>query len=233
MANITKRTNKDGSVSYRIKVSAGQGADGRYVYRSATFTPPPKMTARQEAKAVQEFADDFERRVQDGLFTANDLTVDGLAERWMSDYCERQLKAYTVDGYRKLMPRVSAALGHIKLSKLRPGHIQEFYSQLAQPGVREDSKYRARAAFVEAFPKGTRQALRQAAGISERTLSEAMAGRNVSKRTAEKIASAAGWAFTRAFICSGGDTLSANSQRHYHLMLSSMFSTAVRWQLMY
>ncbi len=111
MANITKRTNKDGSVSYRIKVSAGQGADGRYVYRSATFTPPPKMTARQEAKAVQEFADDFERRVQDGLFTANDLTVDGLAERWMSDYCERQLKAYTVDGYRKLMPRVFCCAG--------------------------------------------------------------------------------------------------------------------------
>ena len=116
MANITKRKNKDGSVSYRIKVSAGIAADGRYVYRSATFTPPPKLTARQEAKAVQEFADDFERRVQDGLFTANDLTVDGLAERWMSDYCERQLKAYTVDGYRKLMPRVSAALGHIMLS---------------------------------------------------------------------------------------------------------------------
>lgn len=232
MANITKRKNKDGSTSYRVKVSAGIAVDGRYVYRSATFTPPPKLTARQEAKAVQEFADDFERRVQDGLFTANDLTVDGLAERWMSDYCERQLKAYTVDGYRKLMPRVSAALGHIKLSKLRPGHIQEFYSQLAQPGVREDSKYRARAAFVEAFPKGTRQALRQTAGVSERTLSEAMAGRNVSKRTAEKIASAAGLAFTRAFICSGGDTLSANSQRHYHLMLSSMFSTAVRWQLM-
>ena len=192
MANITKRKNKDGSTSYRVKVSAGIAADGRYVYRSATFTPPPKLTARQEAKAVQEFADDFERRVQDGLFTANDLTVDGLAERWMSDYCERQLKAYTVDGYRKLMPRESAALGHIKLSKLRPGHIQEFYSQLAQPGVREDSKYRARAAFVETFPKGTRQVLRQAAGVSERTLSEAMAGRNVSKRTAEKIAGAAG-----------------------------------------
>lgn len=28
-----------------------------------------------------------------------------------------------------------------------------------------------------------------------------------------------------------GHTLSASSQRHYHLMLSSMFSTAVRWQL--
>lgn len=43
MANITKRKNKDGSASYRVKVSAGVGADGRYIYRSATFTPPPKL----------------------------------------------------------------------------------------------------------------------------------------------------------------------------------------------
>lgn len=32
-------------------------------------------------------------------------------------------------------------------------------------------------------------------------------------------------------ILKGENTLSASSQRHYHLMLSSMFSTAVRWQL--
>lgn len=232
MASITKRTNKDGSASYRVKVSAGVGSDGRYVYRATTFTPPPKMTARQEAKAVQEFADDFERRVQDGLFTANDLTVDGLAERWMKSYCETQLKPHTIEDYKKLMPRVSAAIGHIKLSKLKPGHIQEFYAQLAQSGIREDGKYKAKAAFIEAFPKGKRLPVMQAAGVTQHTFTSAMAGRNVSKRSAEKIATAAGWAFTKAFACSSADTLSANSQRHYHLMLSSMFNTAVRWQLM-
>ena len=142
MANITKRANKDGSASYRVKVSAGVGADGRYIYRSATYTPPPKLSARKEAKAVQEFADDFERRVQEGLFVANDLTVDGLAERWMKTYCEKQLKPHTVSDYQKMLPRVSAAIGHIKLANLRPGHIQEFYNRLAQPGIREDGKYR-------------------------------------------------------------------------------------------
>ena len=232
MANITPRKNKDGSTSYRVKVSAGVGADGRYIYRSATFTPPPKLSARKEVKAVQEFADDFERRVQEGLFVANDLTVDGLAERWMKTYCEKQLKPHTVSDYQKMLPRVSAAIGHIKLANLRPGHIQEFYNRLAQPGIREDGKYKARSAFITAFPKGTRLALLQAANVSQRTLTEAMCGRNVSKRSAEKIAAAAGWAFTKAFTCTSADTLSARSQRHYHLMLSSMFSTAVRWQLM-
>lgn len=166
MANITKRINKDGSASYRVKVSAGVGADGRYIYRSATFTPPPKLSARKEAKAVQEFADDFERRVQEGLFVANDLTVDGLAEHWMKTYCEKQLKPHTVSDYQKMLPRVSAAIGHIKLANLRPGHIQEFYNQLAQPGIREDGKYKARSAFITAFPKGTRLALLHAANVS-------------------------------------------------------------------
>ena len=31
MANVTRRANKDGTTSYRVKVSAGLGADGRYV----------------------------------------------------------------------------------------------------------------------------------------------------------------------------------------------------------
>ena len=232
MANITKRKNRDGSVSYRVKVSAGVGSDGRYVYRSATFTPLPKLTARQEAKAVQEFADDFERRVQEGMFVATDLTIDGLAEKWMKEYCEPQLKPHTVDDYRKLLPRISAALGYIKLQKLQPGHIQEFYNQLEQPGIREDAKYRAKAAFIQAFPKGKRLPVQHASGVCEHTFTNVMQGRTVTKRTAEKIAVAAGWAFSRAFTCCSADTLSASSKRHYHQLLSSMFSTAVRWQLM-
>lgn len=75
MANVTRRANRDGSVSFRVKVSAGLGADGRYVYRSATFTSPTKLTARQTEKAVQEFARDFERRVQRGLFAETDFDI--------------------------------------------------------------------------------------------------------------------------------------------------------------
>ena len=231
MANVTRRANKDGTTSYRVKVSAGLGADGRYVYRSATFTPPTKLTARQTEKAVQEFARDFEQRVQRGLFSETDLTVDGLAQKWLTEFCEPNLKPHTTEDYKKLLPRVSAAIGHIKLSKLQPGHIQEFYKQLAQPGIREDGRYKAKAAFIEAFPKGTRIELQKAAGLSQGTMAAIMQGRTVSKQSAEKIAAAAGWAFTKAFSCTSTDTLSASSQRHYHLMLSSMFSTAVRWQL--
>lgn len=103
MANVTRRANKDGTTSYRVKVSAGLGADGRYVYRSATFTPPTKLTARQTEKAVQEFARDFEQRVQRGLFAETDLTVDGLAQKWLTEFCEPNLKPHTTEDYKKLL----------------------------------------------------------------------------------------------------------------------------------
>ena len=115
MANVTRRANKDGTTSYRVKVSAGVGADGRYVYRSATFTPQTKLTARQTEKAVQEFALNFEQRVQRGLFAETDLTVDGLAQKWLTEFCEPNLKPHTTEDYKKLLPRVSAAIGHIKM----------------------------------------------------------------------------------------------------------------------
>lgn len=66
MANIRKGTNKDGKPVYYIRVSAGLGADGRYIYRSDTFTPPPGLTARQREKAARQYAEEFEQRVKEG-----------------------------------------------------------------------------------------------------------------------------------------------------------------------
>ena len=47
MANIQKRTNKDGKVSYRIRVFAGETPAGKKITKSMTYTPADGMTARQ------------------------------------------------------------------------------------------------------------------------------------------------------------------------------------------
>ena len=61
------------------------------------------------------------------------MTVDELLAKWFKEYAEPQLKPHTVSDYRKLVPRISAALGHIKLGKLRPGHIMQFYAHCKSP----------------------------------------------------------------------------------------------------
>ena len=233
MANIQKRTNKNGTVSYRIRAFAGTRPDGRQVMKSTTFTPKAGMSARQVEKALQKAALEFEQKVQQGALAAEDMTLDQLLEKWFADYAVPQLKPHTVEDYRHLVPRIRAALGHIKVNRLRPGHLMQFYAQLQQPGIRLDGKYKATTAFIKQFPKGKRQPLLDAAGVSTQTATSVWAGRNVSQQTAQKLAQAAGVPFSKAFVnTSKADTLSGCSARHYHRLLSSVFSTAVRWQLM-
>ena len=233
MANVQKRTTKDGKTSYRIRVFAGEAQDGKKVMKSTTYCPADGMTARQIEKAVQKAAMDFERQVQQGGLVADSMTVDELLAKWFKEYAEPQLKPHTVSDYRKLVPRISAALGHIKLSKLRPGHIMQFYAQLQKPGIRLDGKYQAKRGFVAMYPKGKRKALVDAAGVAERTVARIWAGECTSLQTAQKLAQAAGVPFSKAFEnVSKNEKLSGNSARHYHRLLSSVFNTAVRWQLL-
>ena len=55
MASIEKR-----GTSFRIKVSCGYRADGKQVFQRMTWTPDPKMTAKQIEKEVQRQAVLFE-----------------------------------------------------------------------------------------------------------------------------------------------------------------------------
>ena len=50
MAYITKKTNKNGRVSYLIRVSEGYRSNGTQIRRSMTYTPEPGMTERQIEK---------------------------------------------------------------------------------------------------------------------------------------------------------------------------------------
>ena len=76
----------------------------------------------------------------------------------------------------------------------------QFYTQLQQPGVRMDGKYKATAAFVKKFPKGKRKALVAAAGVAERTAARIWAGESASLHTAKKLAEAANVPFSKAFV---------------------------------
>lgn len=231
MANVTQRKGKDGSISYRIRVFSGVDLHGKQVFKSRTFVPEKGMSARQVEKALSKAVIEFEEEVRKGSLAGPDLTVDQYLQRWFNEYADKQLKKKTVEDYKSLMPRISAALGHIKLSALRPGHIMQFYDQLAQPGIRLDGKYKARQALFDAVPKGQRAALVRASGVSERTVAYLWSGKNVSLDTAQKVADAAGVAFSRAFSLVSKETLSGSSARHYHRLLSSALNRAVRWQL--
>ena len=47
------------------------------------------------------------------------------------DYAVPNLKAKSIVGYNALVPVVDAALGHLRLDKIQPHHLNEFYKNLS------------------------------------------------------------------------------------------------------
>ena len=130
MAQIVKRKNKNGSTSYLFRVSTGYDRNGKQVTTSRTFTPPPTLTGRKLEKEVRRRADEFEREVHNGLALDANMKLDDLIDRWFSEYIDKKCKPKTGVEYRYLRPRISAALGHMRVSQMERGGILYIWQRL-------------------------------------------------------------------------------------------------------
>ena len=82
MASIRKRGN-----SYQITVSNGRRIDGSQIVETATFTPDPKRTEKQNQKALEKFVFEFEEKVKSGKFLDGEkITFQAFSDTWLSDY---------------------------------------------------------------------------------------------------------------------------------------------------
>lgn len=229
MATITKRGG-----TYRIKVSCGYSADGRQITRSTTWKPDPGMTKRQEEKELNRQATLFEERVKTGQFIGSNIKFADFVETWFKDYAEKQLRPNTIAGYTSLKARTNAAIGHIRLDRLQPQHILEFYNQLAETGIRADMTYKSKVDFRAKLRerKITLSALAMSAGLSPQTLTQISKGKSVSFKTASAVCDTMGEKFSEWFVPAKEESvLSNNSIKHYHGYISSVLSTAVQWQI--
>jgi integrase len=81
--------------------------------------------------------------VEKGKFRkAATLTVKQfIEERWIRDYINVHLAPGTAHLYKVyLNNRIIPALGHLKLDKVKPADLLDFYSSLKESGIREDKK---------------------------------------------------------------------------------------------
>ncbi len=229
MATIEKRGG-----SYRITVSAGYNTDGKQIKKRMTWKPAPGMTERQIKKELEKQAVLFERQVETGQFLDGSITLSEFITKWLEDHAEKQLQEKTVVGYKDMLPRVIKALGHIKLAKLQPHHLIEFYNNLAEGGVREDTKYMATEAFNAAVKRAgySQISLAEATGLSRSTVRQCCLQRNVSRKTAEVTSAALGCNLPDLFEpVNGSGKLSGSTIVKYHRLLSSILTSAVQWQV--
>ena len=137
MASVTKRGN-----SYRITVSMGYDVNNKKLRESTTFTPDKNLTPKQEKKALDAFIYEFEKKVREGNFLSGErLTLQTFSEKWLNEYAKLKIEASTYERYEyEIKNKILPALGHLKLAEIKPIHIQSFYNNLLEDGVRQDGK---------------------------------------------------------------------------------------------
>lgn len=231
MATIEKR-----GESYKIIVSCGYDLDGKQLRRRMVWKPEPGMTKRQIQKELDRQAVLFEEKCRNGQVLEGNIKFAEFAEKWFADYAEKQLRATTVARYQLLMPRINAAIGHIRLDKLQPHHLMAFYNNLSETGVREDTRYCSAVDFKALLKKRgmIKRALAEQAGVSVYVLDSVTRGANISAASAHKVVSALQLPLDKVFLPAGEkDTLAVSTVLHHHRLISSMLGTAVKWQLIF
>lgn len=129
MATVRKR-----GEAYQIRVSCGMDSQGKQVIKTCTWKPEPGMTAKQTEKELQRQIVAFENKVKQGYAAENRLTFEKYAEYVMQLKETKGKKHRTLDRYTEMLQRINPAIGYMKIEDIRPGHLNDFYAQLAKPG---------------------------------------------------------------------------------------------------
>jgi len=227
MATIIKRGR-----TYKITVSLGY-KNGKQERRHKTWIPEPGKSEKQADKEANHEAALFEEQCLKGLYFDANTTLQEFSDMWLEQYAEKQLRANTIDGYRILMRRINEKLGHIKLGKLQPHHLLEFYNLLTEADVRSDLKYIVISDLASVIKsKGyTHKTFAKASGISTTTIFQAIHGKHISASSVRAFCNTLDIKQKDYFSGIGSNQLSNNTVVHYHKLLSTMFTAAVQWQL--
>lgn len=234
MANIRKIEGKTG-ISYKITVTNGRDCSGKQIRHYLTWTPEPKMTARQIEKELQRVAFEFERQIEQGFAVDNRQSCAEYA-RYVIDLKERAgAKHRTIVRYKELMRRIEPAIGHIKLVDLKPQHLNAFYKNLGECGIRVGADKATARIDIAALIKAqgmTRATLAALAGVAPMTVTTAAQGKQVSLASAQAIAGALQRDIEDLFtVTKNMEPLSNKTITEYHRLISTVLTQAEKEML--
>ena len=138
MAFIQARRDKKGKIkSYRLVVSEGLNWKGQQRRRYSSWKPTnPNMSEKQMEKAALAAAFKFEEELKAGYETNKRHKFHTYAEYVIDLKARTGLSPTTIERYRSMLPRINDAIGHLKITEIRAHHLNDFYKQLSENGVR-------------------------------------------------------------------------------------------------
>lgn len=229
MANIRKIEGKTG-ISYKITVTCGTDINGKQLRHYMTWKPTEKMSEAKMQKEVEKAALRFEQSIEEGFQFDNRQTFSEYAN-YVIDLKERAgAKHRTIQRYHELMERIDPAIGHIKVTSLRPKHLNTFYKNLSEDGIR---KRGGRACLnidildLMAQNHYTRAKLAKLANVAPSTITEVCSGNPVSLKTAEAVSKAFNIKTEEMFdIDHSSVALSPKTILEYHRLIHTVLEQA-------
>ena len=229
MATVEKR-----GKGYRITVAAGIDLNGKQIRHRLNWTPDDKLTPKQVEKELNRQIVRFEEQVKTGsIAVEGNIRFADFAERYMSDYGRPNLKPTTVSNYERNLVRINQAIGHIRLKDLTTFHIQAFYRNLQEEGIRSREVATCKVDLRELIgtKRGAMTAFEKRSGVSRATIKYAIDGKPISRASAEAISKAININTNQLFnIVNHGEPLAPATIRAYHRTISSILEKAVKWK---
>ena len=235
MANIKRIDGKSG-ISFKITVAHGRDMNGKQIRHYKTWTPVPGMTERKMEREVQKIALEFEQSIELGFQADNRQTFAEYAT-YVLDLKLRneKLKIRTYDRYVALLERINQGIGHMKMNEIRPQHLNRFYQNLAENGVRKGTgKAVAKVDLLALLKKQkqSRQSVATSANIARSTVSQAINGSPVEIPIAKAICKALHTPLEHVFQITRDERgLSNKTILEHHRLISSILAQAEKEML--
>lgn len=222
------------SISYRFEVTAGKDQNGKKIRHYKTWRPPEGMSQKKIEKALPIMAAEFERKINAGFDVCNKQTFAEYAVYVLNLKKQSGAKRRTLERYDELLKRINPAIGHLTLNQIKPQHLNLFYQNLAEEGIRKDSgkctPKKKTAALIEAYmkenelPKYKYAAL---AGTAVTNVNAVLNGDSVAVKTAEKVISPLGKTVDQLFTIKYDQTpLSPKTILEHHRLISTIMTQA-------
>lgn len=230
MATIQKR----GENSYRLTVSCGYDNEGKQIRKTKTIDLSHISPKKQQAEAEKQFIL-FKEEIEGGLYLdASKVSFETFINKWLTDYAEPNLAPKTLHRYKEILnSRIIPTLGHIKLNKLQPTHLNEFYNNLRENGIRSDNKYTSKENIIDILSQYNISIddpiIKEV--ISSRSILKIKSHENIIPTTAMKLSEISGIKISDLFnmVEKSNNTLSDRTVLHHHRLISTILTGAVQW----
>ena len=232
MAYIQARYRKNGELlHYRLFVSDGLDWTGKQRRRYKTWVPDkPGMSQKQIEKAALAAAIKFEEEIRAGYEIDKRKKFHEYAEYVIDLKARTGLSPTTIERYRAMLPRIYDEIGHIKLTDIRPYHLNDLYKHLAENGVRNKAAIATAKKVVKkkvSALKKPKHLIAEMAGFSHTTLNAILRGDAVTYQNAEKLAHYLGYSVCELFTVEDKfKPLSDKTILEHHRLISMILSQA-------